>query len=42
MAIQKKMEEPFIKAGFDVESHVIELKSGTLVIIVATISQQSS
>jgi ubiquinone/menaquinone biosynthesis C-methylase UbiE len=41
-AIQKKMEEPFIKAGFDVESHVIELKSGTLVIIVATISQQSS
>jgi ubiquinone/menaquinone biosynthesis C-methylase UbiE len=41
-AIREKMEEPFIEAGFDVETHVIELKSGTLIVIVATISQQSS
>lgn len=34
-AIREKMEEPFIEAGFDVETHVIELKSGTLIIIVA-------
>jgi ubiquinone/menaquinone biosynthesis C-methylase UbiE len=33
--IQERLEEPFIKAEFDVESHVLDLKSGTLIIIIA-------
>ena len=30
-----KLAEPFIESGFDVESYVLDLKSGTLIIIVA-------
>jgi ubiquinone/menaquinone biosynthesis C-methylase UbiE len=33
--IQEKLEEPFIDAQFDVETHIIDVKSGTLVVIVA-------
>jgi len=33
--IQKKLKEPFVKSEFDVETHVLDLKSGTLVIIIA-------
>jgi len=33
--IQIKLEEPFIKASLDVETHVLDLGSGTLIIIVA-------
>jgi ubiquinone/menaquinone biosynthesis C-methylase UbiE len=34
--IQKKTEEPFIESDFEVETHVLELLSSTLIIIVAT------
>ena len=33
--IQKKMEKPFVEADFEVEKHLIEKSSGTLIIIVA-------
>jgi ubiquinone/menaquinone biosynthesis C-methylase UbiE len=33
--VQSKMEEPFIKAEFDVETHVLDRESGTLILIVA-------
>lgn len=33
--IQKDLEEPFIQSEFDVETHVIEKVSGTLILIVA-------
>lgn len=36
--IREKLEEPFIKSEFDVETHVLDRKSGTLILIVATIS----
>jgi len=34
--IKKNMEKPFTDSGFDVETHLIERKSGTLIIIIAT------
>jgi ubiquinone/menaquinone biosynthesis C-methylase UbiE len=34
--IQKKLKEPFVKSGFEVEAHVMEKKSGTLIVISAT------
>lgn len=34
--VQSKLEEPFIKAEFDVETHVLDRESGTLIILVAT------
>ena len=34
--IREKLEEPFVQSEFDVETHVLEKSSGTLVIIVAT------
>lgn len=37
--IQEKLEEPFIKSEFDVETHVRDIKSGTLIVIVATKSR---
>ena len=33
--IQKRLKEPFIESGFDVEINVIEKASGTLIVIVA-------
>lgn len=33
--IQKKLREPFVESEFDVETHVLERSSGTLVVIVA-------
>ncbi|HSG43618.1 MAG TPA: class I SAM-dependent methyltransferase [Anaerolineales bacterium] len=33
--IQEKLEEPFIKSDFDVQSHVIDIPSGTLIVVVA-------
>jgi len=36
---RERLEEPFIKAEFNVETHVLDLKSGTLIIIVATIAR---
>lgn len=33
--VQKKMEEPFIRSDFDVETHVLDRESGTLILIVA-------
>lgn len=33
--VQGKLEEPFIKSDFDVETHVLDRKSGTLILIVA-------
>jgi len=33
--IQKKMEKPFVEAGFAVETNVIEKESGTLIVLVA-------
>lgn len=32
--IRERMEKPFVQAGFDVETHLIERESGTLVILV--------
>lgn len=34
--IRERMEEPFTKAGFDVQSHLLDLESGRLVLIVAS------
>ena len=34
--IQQKLEEPFIESGFEVETHVLDRQSGTLIILVAT------
>ena len=34
--VQGKLAEPFIKSDFDVETHVLDLKSGTLILIVAS------
>ena len=34
--IQEKLEEPFIQSEFEVETHVIDKPSGTLIIIIAT------
>jgi len=34
---REKLEEPFIAAGFGVERHILDLPSGTLIIIVASI-----
>ena len=34
--IREKLEEPFVQSEFDVETHVLEKSSGTLIIIVAT------
>lgn len=39
--IQQKLEEPFIKSEFDVETHALDVKSGTLIVIVATKSSRS-
>jgi len=36
--VQGKLAEPFIKSDFDVETHVLDLKSGTLIVIFASIS----
>ena len=36
--IQERMEQPFVQAGFDVETNLIERESGTLIVIVASIS----
>lgn len=33
--IQKKLREPFVESEFDVETHVLERSSGTLIVIVA-------
>jgi len=33
--VQEKLKEPFIKSNFDVETHIIERTSGTLIIFVA-------
>jgi hypothetical protein len=33
--IQEKLKEPFIISEFDVDTHVLDVKSGTLIIIVA-------
>jgi ubiquinone/menaquinone biosynthesis C-methylase UbiE len=33
--IREKLEEPFIQSQFDVQTHIIDVKSGTLVVIVA-------
>jgi ubiquinone/menaquinone biosynthesis C-methylase UbiE len=33
--VQEKLEEPFIKSEFDVETHALDVKSGTLIVIVA-------
>jgi len=33
--VQEKLEEPFVKSGFDVETHMLERDSGTLILIVA-------
>jgi ubiquinone/menaquinone biosynthesis C-methylase UbiE len=33
--IREKLEEPFIQSQFDVKTHVIDVRSGTLVVIVA-------
>jgi len=33
--IREKMEEPFIKSEFDVQTHVIDKPSGTLIVLVA-------
>ena len=43
--IQKKLKEPFVESGFEVETNVIEKKSGTLIVIVAkkdTYAQKTS
>jgi len=34
--VQGKLAEPFVKSGFNVETHVLDLKSGTLILIVAS------
>jgi ubiquinone/menaquinone biosynthesis C-methylase UbiE len=34
--IQEKLEGPFIESDFDVETHVLDLKSGTLIVIIAS------
>lgn len=34
--VQQRLEEPFLKADFHVETHVLDLQSGRLIIIVAT------
>jgi ubiquinone/menaquinone biosynthesis C-methylase UbiE len=34
--IQQKLREPFVESEFDVEMHVLERNSGTLIVIVAT------
>jgi len=34
--VQEKLKEPFIASEFYVETHVLDLKSGTLIVIVAT------
>lgn len=34
--VREKLEEPFIRSQFDVKTQVIDVRSGTLVIIVAT------
>ena len=34
--IQERLKEPFVESAFDVETHVLERSSGTLIIIVAT------
>jgi len=33
--IKKRLEEPFLKADFHVETHVLDLKSGRLIVIIA-------
>lgn len=33
--IQQKLQEPFVKSGFDAEMHVLERGTGTLVVVVA-------
>lgn len=39
--IREKLEEPFIDAQFDVETHLIDVKSGTLAVIVASRAERS-
>lgn len=34
--VQQKLKEPFAASGFDVESHILERDSGTLIVLVAT------
>jgi ubiquinone/menaquinone biosynthesis C-methylase UbiE len=36
MVIQDRLAEPFVKSEFNVETHVLDLKSGTLILIVAS------
>jgi hypothetical protein len=38
--IRERMEQPFIKAGFEVETKLIEKESGTLMVLVATKSSR--
>ncbi|NJC97015.1 MAG: hypothetical protein C3F07_04640 [Anaerolineales bacterium] len=33
--IQEKLQEPFVESGFEVETHVLDVQSGMLIIIVA-------
>ncbi len=33
--VQEKLEEPFVKFGFDTETHILEIPSGMLIVIVA-------
>jgi len=33
--VREKLEEPFIKSNFNVETHVVEKDSGTLIVVVA-------
>jgi len=35
--VREKLEEPFIEAGFGVETHILDLPSGTLIVLVASI-----
>ena len=37
--VQEKLEKPFLEADFHVETHVLELRSGRLIVIVATPSR---
>lgn len=37
--VRERLEKPFLEADFHVETHVLELRSGRLIIIVATLSR---
>lgn len=40
--VQEKMEAPFITSGFNVKTHVLEVKSGTLIVIVTSKEERES